>query len=78
VFRQNLEFGGFPGGSVVKNLLANAGDTGSIPDLGAPTCCRATKPRVLQLLSLCSRAGAATTVAGAPRTHALQQKKPLK
>ena len=22
---------GFPGGSVVKNLLANAGDTGSIP-----------------------------------------------
>ena len=25
---------GFPGDSVVKNLLANAGDTGSIPDLG--------------------------------------------
>ena len=25
---------GFPGGSVVKNPLANAGDTGSIPDLG--------------------------------------------
>ena len=25
---------GFPGGSVVKNLLANAGDTGSIP--GSP------------------------------------------
>ena len=24
---------GFPGGSVVKNLPANAGDTGSIPDL---------------------------------------------
>ena len=23
---------GFPGGSVVKNLPANAGDTGSIPD----------------------------------------------
>ena len=28
--------GGFPGGLVVKNLLANAGDTGSIPDLGRP------------------------------------------
>ena len=27
-------FLGFPGGSVVKNLPANAGDMGSIPDLG--------------------------------------------
>ena len=26
--------GCFPGGSVVKNLPANAGDTGSSPDLG--------------------------------------------
>ena len=25
---------GFPGGPVVKNLPANAGDTGSIPTLG--------------------------------------------
>ena len=25
---------GFPGGSVVKNLPANAGDAGSIPELG--------------------------------------------
>ena len=25
---------GFPGGSAVKNLPANAGDTGSIPGLG--------------------------------------------
>ena len=25
---------GFPGGSVIKNLPANAGDKGSIPDLG--------------------------------------------
>ena len=25
---------GFPGGSVIKNLPANAGDTGSIPGLG--------------------------------------------
>ena len=26
--------GGFPGGSVIKNLPANAGDTGLIPDPG--------------------------------------------
>ena len=32
----------FPGGTVVKNLPANAGDTGSIPE--DPTCCGATKP----------------------------------
>ena len=29
-------FLGFPGGSVVKNLPANAGDQGSIPGLGDP------------------------------------------
>ena len=29
-----FHFQGFPGGSVVKNLPANAGDTGSIPELG--------------------------------------------
>ena len=27
---------GFPGGAVVKNLPANAGDVGSIPGLGRP------------------------------------------
>ena len=27
-------FGGFPGGAVVENLPANAGDTGSSPGLG--------------------------------------------
>ena len=29
-----LDIAGFPGGSEVKNLLANAGDTGSIPQSG--------------------------------------------
>ena len=29
-----MKFGGFPGGSVVKNQPANAGDTGSIPGSG--------------------------------------------
>ena len=28
------DIGGFPGGSVVKDPPANAGDTGSIPDPG--------------------------------------------
>ena len=31
-FQNSVE--GFPGGSVVKNPPANAGDTGSIPSLG--------------------------------------------
>ena len=35
----------FPGGTVVKNPPANAGDMGSIPSPGIdPTCQRATKP----------------------------------
>ena len=34
----------FPGGAVVKNLPANAGDTGSSPVPEDPTCCGATKP----------------------------------
>ena len=29
-----MKFGGFPGGSVVKNQPANAGDMGSIPGSG--------------------------------------------
>ena len=34
-FNKNLkDTGGFPGDSVVKNLPANAGDTGSIPGPG--------------------------------------------
>ena len=35
---------GFPGGTVVKNLPANAGDTGSILVWEDPTCRGATKP----------------------------------
>ena len=33
-FPQYLNLGGFPGGAVVENLPANAGDTGSSPGLG--------------------------------------------
>ena len=35
---------GFPGGSVVKNPPANAGDTGSIPGPGRPHTPQTTKP----------------------------------
>ena len=37
-------FQDFPGGLVVKNLPANAGDTGFIPGPGDPTCHGATRP----------------------------------
>ena len=35
---------GFPGGTVVKNLPANAGDMGSVPGLEDPTGCRVARP----------------------------------
>ena len=47
---------GPPCGSVVKNLLANAGDTGSIPDPGRSYMTQSNKVCVPQLLSLHSRA----------------------
>ena len=47
----------YPGGSGIRNLPANAGDAGSVPELGEDlTCRRATKPVSHKLLSLRSRA----------------------
>ena len=46
----------FPGGSVVKNLPAIAGDMGSIPDPRRSHMPWSNKARVPQLLSLCLRA----------------------
>ena len=46
----------FPGGAVVKNPPANAGDTGSSPGLGRSHMLRSNKARAPQLLSLHSRA----------------------
>ena len=43
VFVIKTSTSGFPSGSVVRNLPANAGDMSSILDLGKPTCQRATK-----------------------------------
>ena len=50
---KNLPTGGFPGGAVVENLPANAGDTGSSPALGRSHMPRSNWAREPQLLSLC-------------------------
>ena len=57
--------GGFPGGSVLKNLPANAGDTGSILGPGESHMLRSSEVCAPQLLNLC------------PRARAPQQEKPL-
>ena len=63
---------GFPGGAVVENLPANAGDTGSSPGPGRSHMPRSNWAREPQLLSLrvwslCSATREAATVRG-PRT----------
>ena len=68
---------GFPGGSVVKNLPANAGDIASIPSLGRSHIPQSNSPRA-PLLSLCSRAQEPQLLTpGHPRARDLQQEKPL-
>ena len=62
----------FPGGAVVKNLPANAEDTGSIPGPGRSHMPWSNWARAPQLLS----PRAATTEAHAPRARAPQQEKP--
>ena len=66
------KIGGFPGGTVVENLPANAGDTGSSPGLGRshmPRSGWAREPQLLSLRvwSLCPAMGGAAIVKG-PRT----------
>ena len=63
---------GFPGGAVVKNLPAKAGDTGSSPGLGRSHMPRSSWAREPQLLSLrvwslCSATREAAIARG-PRT----------
>ena len=65
-------FPGFPGGAVVENLPANAGDAGSSPGLGRSRIPRsnwACEPQLLSLRvwSLCSATREAAIVRG-PRT----------
>ena len=67
-----IHSGGFPGGAVVENLPANAGDTGSSPGLGRshmPRSGWAREPHLLSLRvwSLCSATREAAIVRG-PRT----------
>ena len=63
----------FPGGPVVKNLPANAGDTGSISGQGGSHMPWSNQACAPQLLSPC----ALTTGAITPRACAPQQEKPL-
>ena len=75
---------GFPGGAVVKNPPANAGDRGSSPGPERSHMPQSNEARAPQLLSLCSRARepqllspwATTTEARMPRARAPQQEKP--
>ena len=61
---------GFPGGTVVENLPANAGDTGSSPGPGRSHMPWSNSAREPQLLSL----RAATAEAHVPRARAPQEK----
>ena len=74
----------FPGGAVVKNLPANAEDSGSSPGPGRSHMLWSNYARAPQQLSLRSRAHkpqllspcTTTTEAHEPRAHAPQQEKP--
>ena len=54
-FLQVKKAEGFPGGTVVKNLPANAGDTGLSPGPGRSHIPQSNEARAPQLLSLRSR-----------------------
>ena len=74
----------FPGGTVVKNPPASAGDMGLSPGLGRshmPWSNKAHEPQLLSLHSIARKPQwlsplAATTEAHTPRAHAPQQEKP--
>ena len=78
-------FRGFPGGPVVKNRPANAGDVGLFCGPGRCHVLLSSEACVPQLLALCSRAlglrllslDATGTEACTPRACALQHEKPL-
>ena len=79
------EVQGFPGGAVVRNPPANAGDTGSCPGPGRPHMPRSNWAREPQLLSLriwslCSATrevatvrGLRTTMKSSPRSPQLEK-----
>ena len=62
---------------MVKNLPANAGDVGLIPDPGRSHVLRSNKTYTPQLLNLCSRAQELQLLKPEhPRVRASQQEKP--
>ena len=68
---------GSPGGTVEKNLPANAGDMGSIPGPAGSHMPQSKKACVLQLLSLCSRAQEPQLPKPkCPRARASEQERP--
>ena len=74
IWRSQRPVKGFPGGTVVENLPANAGDTGSSPGLGGSHVPRSSWAREPQLLSLrvwslCSATREAATVRPAHRNE---------
>ena len=67
---------GFPDGSVVKNPPANAGDMGSIPDLGRSHMPRATRPVCHNYWACALEPEITASEPACPRAHALQLEKP--
>ena len=63
---------GFPGGSVVKNLPANAGDTGLIPDWGRSHLPQSNKAPEPQLRACALKPGSHNPRVHRPRAPALQ------
>ena len=78
--KKNTHMRDLPGGAVVKNPPANAGDTGSSPGPGRSHMPRSNEAQVTRLLSLRSRARVSqllslrdtTTEARAPRARVPQ------
>ena len=75
---QKLQGEGFPGGAVVENLPASAGDTGSSPGLGGSRMPRSDWAREPQLLSLsvCSLCSATREAAMVRGPHTVMKSGP--
>jgi len=72
--KNTTEVMGFPGGPLVKNPSANAGDTGLMPGPGRVHILWRNQARAPQLLSPSTK----TTEARAPRACAPRREKPLR
>ena len=77
VSKQKWRLSGFPGGSVVRNPPANAGDMSAIPGPGRPYLPWSSKAHVPQLLILCAGAWEPQLLKPVhPRACAPQQERP--